>query len=107
MPREDRDALLDEFERSGLSGNRFAAKAGVKYQTFCAWVRKRRGTAGSNRNAAPGKVRWLEATVESRGGGGGDPLEVDLPCGARLRIASREQAVLAAELLSHLGAAKC
>jgi hypothetical protein len=30
--------LLDEFERGGLSGAKFAALAGVKYSTFAAWT---------------------------------------------------------------------
>ena len=33
-PRKRREALLDEFERSGLSGPKFAALVGVKYQTL-------------------------------------------------------------------------
>jgi hypothetical protein len=36
-PAERREALLAEFERSGLSGPKFAALAGVKYQTFAWW----------------------------------------------------------------------
>jgi hypothetical protein len=33
-PAARRESLLDEFERSGLSGAKFAALAGIKYQTF-------------------------------------------------------------------------
>ena len=32
--------LVQEFERSGLSAPKFAAMAGVKYQTFVTWRRK-------------------------------------------------------------------
>ena len=32
--------LAQEFERSGLSAPKFAAMAGVKYQTFVTWRRK-------------------------------------------------------------------
>jgi hypothetical protein len=35
-PRAQRDAALDEFERSGLSATKFAAHIGVKYPTFTA-----------------------------------------------------------------------
>jgi len=38
-PRERREHLLDEFERSGLSGKKFAALAGIKYPTFATWRR--------------------------------------------------------------------
>jgi hypothetical protein len=41
-PRERREHLLDEFERSGLSGKKFAALAGIKYPTFATWAQKRR-----------------------------------------------------------------
>ena len=29
-----REAMVDEFERNGVSGTKFAAVAGVNYQTF-------------------------------------------------------------------------
>jgi len=34
VPKERREALLEEFERSGLSGVKFAQLAGIKYPTF-------------------------------------------------------------------------
>ena len=40
-----REALLDEFERSGLSGVQLARLAGVKYPTFAVWVQNRRRKA--------------------------------------------------------------
>lgn len=42
VPKERQEALLDEFERSGLSGVKFAALAGIKYPTFALWAQKRR-----------------------------------------------------------------
>lgn len=36
--------LVREFERSGLSGPRFAALAGVRYQTFCHLAAQARGS---------------------------------------------------------------
>ena len=33
-PKARREQLLDEFERSGLPGLKFAELAGIKYQTF-------------------------------------------------------------------------
>ena len=41
-PRDRREALLDEFEKSGLQGAEFAQMAGIKYQTFASWVQSRR-----------------------------------------------------------------
>jgi transposase len=40
-PGEQREAVLDEFERSGLPASKFAAHIGVKYPTFASWVQKR------------------------------------------------------------------
>jgi hypothetical protein len=42
MPAREREALLDEFEKSGASGAKFARLAGIKYATFAGWVLKRR-----------------------------------------------------------------
>jgi DNA-binding transcriptional regulator/RsmH inhibitor MraZ len=34
VPAERREALLDEFEKSGMSGAKFARLAGIHYATF-------------------------------------------------------------------------
>ena len=104
VPRERQEALLDEFERSGLSGGKFAALCGVKYPSFAGWVQRRRrereravaGIAPSR--AAP--VQWLEALVP--GGGCGAPLVVHLPGGGRMEITAAAQAPLAATVLRAL-----
>ena len=41
LTRDKREALLDEFERSGMKGRPFARMAGVNYQTFASWIQKR------------------------------------------------------------------
>ena len=50
--RERREAVLDEFERSGLPATKFAACIGMKYPTLASWVQKRqrwrcRGAGGA------------------------------------------------------------
>ena len=40
---KQRERILDEFERSGVSGPKFAAPAPVKYQTFATWSRSVNG----------------------------------------------------------------
>src|SRR5437867_490391 len=70
-----REALLDEFEKSGLSGAQFARLTGVNYSSFQNWVqqrRKKRGRAAKaiSREGATGTgpaVRLFEAVVESGG----------------------------------------
>ena len=39
---EQRKKILQEYERSGLSGPKFAALCGVKYQTFASWLQCRK-----------------------------------------------------------------
>lgn len=103
-PRDRREAVLDEFERSGLPATKFAAHVGVKYPTFAAWVqqrRKSRQAAGAPGQATAGAVRWMEASVmsgpvEARG------LSIHLPGGARLEVLDATQAVLAAQVLRAL-----
>lgn len=73
-----REALLDEFERSGSSAMRFARLAGLKYSTFANWVQARRrkralvrpsGCEGRDDEGSAGgggPVRLFEALVERR-----------------------------------------
>jgi len=108
--RAQRERLLDEFERSGLSGTKFAALAGIKYQTFAFWAqrrRKARAADGSAKVPAPSvdKVRWLEAVVEQAQNPSRTrttALVLQLPGGARLEIADVPQAVLAAAFVRAL-----
>jgi transposase len=40
--KDHREALLDAFERGGISGKAFARHHGVNYQTLASWIQKRR-----------------------------------------------------------------
>jgi len=110
-PRERREALLEEFAKSGMSGTKFAEYIGVKYQTFASWRQQRRhrdapAAPGESAPAAGSPLRWVEALLE--GPGTQDrrsavALQVHLPGGARLEVADGAQAALAAELLRALG----
>jgi len=133
VPNERREELLNEFERSGLSGPKFAALIGVKYQTFAWWVQQRRQrreretqarvgfvqTAPSENLKTPAaaaplpSLQWIEASVEPapvRKGCAaptGALLSVSLPGGARLEIADASQVDLAAQLLTALSGQRC
>lgn len=115
--RERREALLEEYERSGMSGAAFAQWAGIKYTTFASWTQKRRRAKkavapseppASEPQSAPANskpLRWVEAVVDhdtktsdvARAG-----LVVHLPGGARMEISDSKSATLAAEVLSQL-----
>src|SRR5512132_3035491 len=100
--REQRERILEEYERSGLSGPKFAALCGVKYQTFAFWLqrRKRERNAYPNRPSKAGtatKVQWIEAQMQPGGGQcSGTGLIVHLPGGARAEIANPQHIQLAA-----------
>jgi hypothetical protein len=47
-----REALMDAYERSGLSGPKFAKVSGVCYQTFACWMQKRRRARGDYASSA-------------------------------------------------------
>ena len=106
-PAVRRESLLDEFERSGLSGTKFATLAGIKYQTLAAWVRKRRGQRDVSPTAtvkAAASARWLEAVVEQAQNSSGHTavMVLQLPGGVRVEVADEKQAVLAAALIKAL-----
>jgi len=109
-PPARREQLLDEFERSGLSGAKFAALAGIKYPTFAAWAQARCQQRGGDPNAKAPKspaasVRWLEAVLDQAHGqvpGAAVALRVRLPGGAQLEISHAAQVPLAAALLAAL-----
>lgn len=109
-PKARREQLLDEFERSGLPGLKFAELAGIKYQTFATWAQKRRRQRGDyaagKLRAAQKPVQWLEAVLAPATGAvvkaGNLVLVLQLPGGVRLEISEGKQVELAAELVRAL-----
>ena len=101
-PVAQREALLDAFERSGLSGMKFAALHGVKYTSFAYWVPRRKrqrlqgsaspadGQAGQPDHGPAGtgeSFHWLEAVVA--GGTSGVCGSERSPLGLRLHLPGR------------------
>ena len=110
-PRVRREALLVEFEKSGVSARKFAALAGVNYQTFASWVQARRKARGTEPSAA-GPVRLWEAVVEGGGYADREPagapgLWIELPGGSRMSVASPVQLQMAAELVKLIAQRTC
>jgi hypothetical protein len=104
-PPERREALVAEFERSGLSATKFSAMVGVRYQTFATWVQRRKGRRrGVGRPRGSKAVRFAEVVphvVPSEAGSGA--LRIVLPGGASFDVVERSQVALAAQLLKALG----
>jgi len=114
ISRERRELLLEQYDRSGMSGVKFAQYVGIKYSTLAYWLQSRRrhrqrkeslikastDTEGVRNNGA-----WIEAVVEN----GSEPrvpkgaLRIYFGGGAYCQISSATEAALAAELLGRLG----
>jgi hypothetical protein len=102
-PTARREELLDEFERSGLSGPKFASTIGIKYQTFASWVTRRRKQEPTSVRDKSKSLGWVEAVVDQASvRNTSTTLVIDLPGGARMTVADELQAVLAAHLLRSL-----
>jgi transposase-like protein len=105
---ERREALLEEYGKSGLSGAQFARLSGLKYSTLQNWLQQRRRRRRAV-EAGSGEVRLLEAVVESGGamesavGASVGGLLIELPGGSRMRVETPVQLRLAAELLLMMG----
>ena len=113
-PPEKREAILDEFEGSGMSGARFARHHGISYQTFASWRRKRalrhraadqHSGTGSEAGLALAEVVLSESrqAMEASDDDSAEPeLRVELPGCVRLTLTSTRQAPLAAALIHAL-----
>jgi hypothetical protein len=115
VSRERRESLLEEYDRSGMSGVKFAQYVGIKYSTLAYWLQSRRRhrgreklliKAGADTGAGKSTGGWIEAVVEE----GSPPrvpagaLRIYFAGGAYCQISSAGETALAAELLGRLGA---
>jgi transposase-like protein len=100
---EQRSAMVDAFQASGLSGPRFAALHGVKYQTLANWLQKRKREAAP---VAPGLPRpaflsFVPAELQGMPNAGA-AMEILLPGGAKLSITAPGHVQFAAALIREL-----
>jgi transposase len=114
VSRERRELLLEQYDRSGMSGVKFAEYIGLKYSTLAYWLQSRRRKrereklllkAGADTESSKSNGAWIEAVVENgaqrRVQGGA--LRIYFAGGAYCQIGSGAEAALAAELLERLG----
>lgn len=104
IPPERRQALLEEFDRSGMSGAAFCRHYGLKYNTFAHWIRARRKK--QERKEEKGERRFLMIEAKPEAPSNDECLRVDLPNGCHLSIHSMKEAELAAALIRSLGTGK-
>jgi transposase-like protein len=98
--RQYKQEVLAAYEASSLSAPQFAAQCGVKYPTFASWIAaaKRNGKSSSTED----RPTFLLAEVAAASEVSPASLEVRLPCGAIVRVPSRDQLPLLVELLRQL-----
>jgi transposase-like protein len=92
--------VLAAYEASSLSAPQFAAQCGIKYPTFASWLAagKRDGRSATAANRPTFLLAEVAASPEATSA----VLEVRLPCGAVVRVPSRDQLPLLVELLRQL-----
>ena len=95
-PREDREAILEEFEKSGMAGTRFAHAHGIKYTTFASWVQRRRREGVCTKEKGQEALALTEVIVAPTP----SELAIELPGGATIKLSHPNQVDLAAALLA-------
>ena len=96
-PPEQREALLDAFHQSGMSGAAFARLHGIRYQTFMGWCQKRA------RRPSGAEPQFQELVISS-GKSCPHGLTVELPGGGRFQLDRADQLPMATALLHYLEA---
>ncbi|MBB5353429.1 hypothetical protein HNR46_003690 [Haloferula luteola] len=90
---EQREALLDEFERGGLSGMAFCKLHGLVYPTFASWRKKRREKPAAG-SPAFAEVVLGGAVPVGRRPDHSIPLRVSLPSGAVVEVSGRDSSLV-------------
>jgi len=113
-----REAILDEFERSGLKWEAFARMTGRQYQTFASWIQRRRHERGDYQMAAPALkesrrpvpvVRLMEAVMAGpvHPEAEGEPsLRLEMRYGTQLLVADGTRVILAGKTIQTRAAAE-
>jgi hypothetical protein len=122
--RAQREAILDAFEASGMTGSAFALHHGIKIQTFASWIQKRRRKRGDYQNEAlcrklrmrknPPAVgskkaarpqppmNLIEVNLQNETPKMSEALELTLPGGAVVRVTHESQLGLLQTLMRQL-----
>src|SRR6516225_12250021 len=111
---ERRESLLAEYDRSGMSGVKFAQYVGTKSSTLAYWLQRRRQQrrkekslikAGADTEPGRSNGGWIEAVVENASvpSVSAGALRIYFAGGAYCQISSATEMALVAELLGRLG----
>ena len=104
-PPEKREAMLAEYDRSGMTGAQFARFVGVRYSTLMYWLQKRRKEAGRSgcRAACEAGSSALAGSARRGRSAKSENLVVEVGGGVRMLVGNRTQAALAGEVLRAMG----
>jgi transposase-like protein len=105
VSKEQRRAVLAQFEQSGLSAAKFAKVAGLKYSTLAGWLQRYRRSKPKGR---PGRLRLLEAVMDpadSAAVTGAKGVFLHLPGQVRLELSGLADVPIAAALVQALQSA--
>ena len=83
-----REAILRDYDQSGLTQAEFARREGIKYPTFASWVQARRSAGAAPAAGRPtGRVRFTEVPMPPilAGREATDLLSVTMPGGLVVR----------------------
>ena len=92
--------VLAAFEKSGMSGQAFAAHCGIKYPTFASWRAKARNRSNDRKDQS--RPSFLIAEVSASPTAVKSPLRVELPGGALAHLDGEEALPLLVALLKAL-----
>lgn len=98
--RQYKQEVLAAYEASSLSAPQFAAQCGIKYPTLASWLAA--GKRDYRSAIATNRPTFLLAEVAASPEAASAALEVLLPCGAIVRVPSRDHLSLLVELLRQL-----
>ena len=93
--------VLAAFEKSGMSGQAFAAHCGIKYPTFAAWRSKAQKAVAEKSAERPGPSFLIAEVAPSRSHSDCG-LRVELPGGAVARVNDQDSLGLLVTLLKSL-----
>lgn len=99
---EQKAAILEAYAASGLSGPKFAALHGVKYQTLAAWLQKRKRGAAPARLSVPAGLALVEVEGPALPCHSGGALRIILPGRCEVHVSDRATVPLAAALIREL-----
>lgn len=101
---EQKTALIEAYQSSGLSGPRFAQLHGVNYQTLASWLRKCRKPPGPipTSKSAFGLLSLVPAELHDGPSAVARPLAIVLPGGIRFEVSDPTHAPIAAAMIREL-----